>query len=80
MGENSLVEFSKIEWKNLDRLRTFPVLEQLPRVDLPQVLAGEEGAARVKEYSAEMAAGLKYNYAAKAVDDHIIDALGQLAV
>ena len=79
MGENSLVEFSKIEWKNLDRLRTFPVLEQLPRVDLPQVLAGEEGAARVKEYSAEMAAGLKYNYAAKAVDDHIIDALGQLA-
>ena len=39
----------------------------------------EKGAERVKKYSTPMAAGLTYNYAAKQVDETVLDALAKLA-
>ena len=42
-------------------------------------MAGEKGADRVKNYSVPMAAGLTYNYAAKQVDDKVLEALVKLA-
>ena len=69
-----------INWKNLDSLRAFGKLAALEqRVSLPQVMAGEGGAARVAKYSVPMACGLSYHYAAKAVDDEILSVLGELA-
>ena len=46
---------------------------------LQEVMAGENGAQRVKSYSVPMAAGLAYNYAAKEVDDTVLAALAKLA-
>ena len=42
-------------------------------------MAGESGAERVKKYAVPMAAGLTYNFAAKAVDDAILGTLAELA-
>ena len=42
-------------------------------------MVGEKGAERVKKYSTPMAAGLTYNYAAKQVDETVLDALAKLA-
>ncbi len=42
-------------------------------------MSGESGAERVKKYSVPMAAGLSFNYAAKEIDDAILDALKKLA-
>ena len=66
-------------WKNLDTLASYKELESLARVDLPAVMAGENGAERVKKYCAPMAEGLTFNFAAKAVDDDILAALAKLA-
>ena len=68
-----------ISWKNLDKLAAYDKLAALKRVDLAEAMAGESGAARVAKYSAPMAAGLTYNYAAKAVDDDVLAALCELA-
>ena len=69
-----------ITWNNLDTLAAFGKLKALKdRVDLPAAMAGESGAARVAKYSVPMACGLTYNYAAKAVDDTVLSALGELA-
>ena len=67
------------DWKNLDTLEAYKELEALERVNLPEVMAGESGAQRVKTYSVPMAEGLAFNYAAKAVDDKILAALAKLA-
>ena len=48
-------------------------------VNLQTAMAGENGAKRVKEYFAPMAAGLTYHYAAKQVDDDVLSALQALA-
>jgi glucose-6-phosphate isomerase len=42
-------------------------------------MTGEKGAQRVKKYSVPMACSLRYNFAAKAVDDEVLAALGELA-
>ena len=42
-------------------------------------MTGENGAERVKKYSVPMAAGLAYNYAAKQVDDDVLEGLKKLA-
>ena len=69
-----------IEWKNLDALSSFGKLKALKkRVSLPEAMSGEGGAARVAKYSAPIACGLAYNYAAKAVDDEVLSVLGELA-
>lgn len=69
-----------IEWKNLDTLAAYEKLAALKdRVNLPEAMSGEGGAKRVAEYSVPMAAGLCYNYAAKAVDGEVLEALCALA-
>ena len=68
-----------MEWKNLDTLTSFEELSKVAEVDLTKVMSGENGAERVKKYSVPMAAGLTYHYAAKAVDDQVLEALKKLA-
>ena len=48
-------------------------------VDIKEAMAGENGAERVAKYTAPMAEGLSFNYAAKQVDDTVLTALTQLA-
>ena len=68
-----------VSWNNLDTLNSFKTLENADKVVVKEVMAGENGAKRVKNYSVPMAAGLNYNYAAKAVNDEIIADLQALA-
>ena len=69
-----------IAWKNLDTLAAYEKLAALKgRVNLVEAMAGENGAARVKNYSVPMAGGLSYNFAAKAVDDAVLEAFADLA-
>ena len=68
-----------VEWKNLDELNFFKELEACEKVDLKTVMSGNEGAERVKTYSCAMAEGLTYNYAAKAVDAKVLEAIKKLA-
>ena len=68
-----------INWTNLDELKAFQELKDCAKVDLPEVMAGENGADRVKKYSVPMAEGLVYNYAAKAVNDDILEGLKKFA-
>ncbi len=67
------------EWKNFDQLAAAGELEDTGRVDLKAAMSGENGAERVKKYHIPMAEGLDYNYAAKAVDDAILEKLVKLA-
>ncbi len=66
-------------WKNLDTLSSFEALSKAEVVNLAEAMAGENGAERVKKYSIPMAEGLVYNYAAKQVDDTILEALAKVA-
>ena len=69
-----------ITWKNLNKLAAYDKLAALKnRVNLPEAMSGENGASRVAKYSVPMAGGLNYNYAAKAVNDEVLEALGELA-
>ncbi|MBQ0059074.1 MAG: glucose-6-phosphate isomerase [Lachnospiraceae bacterium] len=68
-----------VQWKNYDELETGKKLEQAAKVDLKEVMAGENGAQRVANYSVPMSSGLAFNYAAKQVNDEIIDLLGEMA-
>ena len=67
------------QWKNLDTLASFGELAKVQKVNLVEAMSGQNGADRVKKYSVPMAEGLTYNYAAKQVDDQVIDALKKLA-
>ena len=67
-------------WKNLDTLASYSELKDLKdHVNIAEAMSGEQGAERVKKYSTPMAAGLAYNYAAKEVDETVLDALSKLA-
>ena len=69
-----------IAWKNLDTLDAYQALAATKdSVRLAEVMAGESGAARVRKYSVPMAGGLTYHYAAKKVDDSILEKLTALA-
>ena len=68
-----------VTWDNLDTLASFQNLSKTGRIDLKKVMSGENGAERVKNYSIPMAEGLVYNYAAKQVDDDVLEALVKLA-
>lgn len=67
------------QWKNLDTLASFGELAKVQKVNLVEAMSGQNGADRVTKYSVPMAEGLTYNYAAKQVDDQVIDALEKLA-
>lgn len=66
-------------WKNLDTLETFKALSEVKRVKLAEAMSGAEGAERVKKYSVPMAERFSYNFAAKQVDDEVLNALKALA-
>ena len=68
-----------ISWNNLDKLTSYQELLEVERVNLVEVMAGENGAERVKKYSVPMAAGLAFNYGAKQVDDKVLAVLAKLA-
>ena len=68
-----------VTWSNFDTLTSYEELPQIDRVKLAEVMSGENGADRVKKYSIPMAAGLTYNYAAKQVDDQVLEGLEKLA-
>ena len=68
-----------VTWNNLDTLASFKELEAKKKVQLAEVMSGENGAERVKKYSVPMAEGLAYNYGAKQVDEDILEALSKLA-
>ena len=67
------------DWKNLDELDSFKALGGVKHVSLREVMSGESGAERVRKYSVPMACGMAYNYAAKEVDDTVLEALVKLA-
>ena len=71
--------FIMVNWKNLDTLASYGELKKVSRVNLAEVMSGDNGASRVKNYSVPMAAGLNFNYAAKEVDDNVLNALDALA-
>ena len=69
-----------IQWKNLDTLESYKILaKEKKMVDLHAVLEGPGAAERVAGYSIPAGCGLRYNFAAKQVDDDIIDGLCSLA-
>lgn len=68
-----------VNWNNLDTVGSFKELMDVKKVNLPEVMSGEQGADRVKKYNAPMAEGLTFNYAAKQVDDTVLDVLAKLA-
>ena len=69
-----------ITWSNLDTLPSYKKMLSLKgQVKLAQVLGNADSAKRVAEYSVPMAAGLKYNYAAKQVNEQILSVLSDLA-
>jgi len=68
-----------IAWKNMDTLAAYEELKQVKAVDLVEAMSGENGAARVNNYTAPMCEGLAFNYGARPVDDAILTVLGKLA-
>ena len=69
-----------VKWNNLDTLSSYKSLvAKKGSVDLVDVMLGEKNATRAKTYSVPMAGGMVYNYAAKAVDDAILEDLAALA-
>ena len=68
-----------ITWNNLDKLASYQELEKVGRVNLAEVMSGDNGAERVKKYSVPMAEGMVYNYAAKQIDDQVLEVLAKLA-
>lgn len=68
-----------ISWNNFDTLASYKELSEVERVNVAEVMSGENGAERVKKYSVPMASGLVFNYGAKAVDDKILAVLAKLA-
>jgi len=65
-----------IQYENLDTLSSFSELTKVEsQVTLKDVLTKD----RIKNYTAPVGGGLSYNYAAKAVNDDIIDILQKIA-
>lgn len=68
-----------MEWKNFDQLESLRLFAETKPMDLKETLGSAAGATRVETCHVPMAAGLDYNYAAKAVDQKILLALVKLA-
>ena len=47
-----------ITWKNMDTLTSYAELQQCEKLNLAAAMGGEAGAARVKNYTVPMGAGL----------------------
>ncbi|MBQ9951651.1 MAG: glucose-6-phosphate isomerase [Clostridia bacterium] len=68
-----------INWKNMDQLDSYKALLNVERVNLAEAMSGENGAERVKKYTAPMGEGMDFNYGARPVDDKILSALAAFA-
>ncbi len=68
-----------LAWNNLDTLTSFQNMSKGNRVNLAEVMSGEKGVERVKNYQIPMAEGMTYNYATKQVDDDVLASLVKLA-
>ena len=68
-----------INWNNMDTLASYAALKAAEPVKLQTVMAGENGAERVKGYSIPMGAGLDFNYGARPVDEKILAILEKFA-
>ena len=65
--------------ENLTQLKSYSKLKEAARVDVPAVMSGESGAERVKGYDIPMGGGLEFNYAARPVNEEILDILQELS-
>ena len=68
-----------ISWKNMNTLSSYDALVKAEKVNLAAVMAGENGADRVKNYSVPMGEGLAFNFGARPVDDNILALLADFA-
>ena len=68
-----------ITWKNMDTLTAYLELLTMKPVCLACAMSGEQGAERVRSYTAPMGAGLNFNYGARPVDDTILEVLAKFA-
>lgn len=50
-----------LNWNNLDTLASYQELEKAERINLAEVMSGENGAERVKTYSTPIVDGLTFN-------------------
>lgn len=64
-----------VQYRNLDQCRSYEALRAVPARDLKTLLSSE----RVTACDIPLAAGLSYNYAAKPVDDALLEILQSLA-
>lgn len=67
-------------WKNLDMCTAFDDLQRIKTPDIARLLTGNGAAERVERYSIPMPADMRYNYAAKQVDETVLTILQSLAV
>lgn len=67
------------QWKNLNELSSYQELLSKEKTDLSSAMTGDNGVHRVERYQIPMAAGMIYSYAAKQVNDSVLDALCKLA-
>ncbi len=68
-----------VAWKNMDTLASYQELAKAEKVNVAAVMAGENGAQRVKNYTVPMGAGLDFNFGARPVDDKILALLSDFA-
>ena len=68
-----------ITWKNMDTLAAYADLQKAEKVNVAAAMTGENGANRVRTYTAPMGAGMNFNYGARPVDDNILDLLAKFA-
>ena len=66
-------------WKNLNTCRSFTDLQQVHVPDIAKLLTEPDASGRVARYSIPMSADMHYNYAAKQVDEAVLNTLQALA-
>ena len=68
-----------MRWENLTQLKSYSKLKEAAPVDVAAVMSGDSGADRVKGYDVPMGGGLEFNYAARPVNEEILDILQELS-
>ena len=68
-----------VAWKNTDTLASYQDLLNVEKVNLAEVMSGESGAERVKNYTVPMGAELDFNYAARPVNEKVLAVLAEFA-
>lgn len=66
-------------WKNLDTCSAFNALKRIAIPNIAELFADDAIVERIHNYDIPMPAGMHYNYAAKQVNETVIDTLQELA-